>query len=105
MAPRAPHRALKTTDERVARAERWIDLSGILDHLAPAERGLRAGAGRPVQLVQYSIRALLIVMAEIALDGRPLTWAEITLTIWCRYSDKILRRLGLEGIRDARTLE
>ena len=105
MAPRAPHRAFKTTDERVGRAERWIDLSGILDHLAPAERGLRAGAGRPVQLVQYSIRALLIVMAEIALDGRPLTSAEITLTIWCRYSDKILRRLGLEGIRDARTLE
>lgn len=103
MAPRPHHRSSKTLTRRLQIAARWIDLSDALALLAPAERGQKPGAGRPVELAQFSARSLLIVMAEIVLARRTISYTEITTTIWVYYSKQILASLGLEGIRDAKT--
>ena len=105
MTVRATHRAMTTRSKRLKRATRWVDLSGILDVLAPSERGQYPGRGRPVALGQLSIRGLLIALMDLVLMNRELSYAELTRIIWLEYTDEVLARIGLQGVRDPQTLE
>lgn len=77
-----------------------IDRSGVVDLIQP---GLppQTRRGPKTRLPQYQLRAVLIVMFELAWAGKKLSWPNAAKALWFRYSKKQLALIGLTGWRDS----
>lgn len=104
MTPRPIHQRTKSLAKRLKLANDWVEQSGLLTILGPAQLGMKPGAGHPVVHGQYSTRGLLVAMCEMCIDLREMSYTELTRTIWFDYDDAILARLEMPGVRDARSV-